>query len=62
MNQGANLKDVVGEEYVRRNLSRSQIDDIVGHPRIVEAVRERMQEAFRSGELAFDERPRGGTD
>ena len=57
MNQGANLKDVVGEEYVRRNASGSQISDILSNPRIVEAARERMQETFRSGELDFDERP-----
>ncbi len=59
MNQGANLKDVVEEEYLRRNLSRSQIGDILSNPRIVEAARERMQETFRSGELDFDERPSG---
>ncbi len=57
MNQGANLKDVVGEEYVRRNAFGSQISDILSNPRIVEAARERMQETFRSGELDFDERP-----
>jgi hypothetical protein len=52
---------VVGEEYVRRNLSRSQIDDILSNPRIVEAARKRMQEAFNSGGLDFDGHPRGGT-
>ncbi len=61
MNQGANLKDVVGEEYVRRNLSRSQINNILSDPRIIEAARKRMQEALRSRELDVDERPRGRT-
>lgn len=56
MNQGVNLADVVGEEYVRRNASGREIDDILSNPRIVEAAREHMQEAFRSGELDFDKR------
>jgi hypothetical protein len=57
LNEDANLQDVVQEEYVRRNASRSQIDDILSNPRIVEAARERMQEAFRSGELDPGRRP-----
>jgi len=48
--------DVVGEEYVRRNASGREIDDILSNPRIVEAARENMQEAFRSGELNLDKR------
>jgi predicted RNA binding protein with dsRBD fold (UPF0201 family) len=54
MNQGVDLADVVGEEYVRRNASGREIEDILSNPRIVEAAREHMQEAFRSGELRFD--------
>ncbi len=61
MNQGVNLADVVGEEYVRRNASRREIEDILSNPRIVEAAREHMQEAFRSGELSYDKRPPNGT-
>lgn len=57
-NEGVPLREVVKEEYVRRNLSRSQIEDIKSDPRLVEAARERMQEAFRSGELNPRERPR----
>ena len=56
MNQGVDLVDVVGEEYVRRNASGREIDDILSNPRIVEAARENMQEAFRSGELNLDKR------
>ena len=56
MNQGVDLADVVGEEYVRRNASAREIDDILSNPRIVEAARENMQEAFRFGELNLDKR------
>ena len=56
INQGVDLVDVVGEEYVRRNASGREIDDILSNPRIVEAARETMQEAFRSGELSLDKR------
>jgi hypothetical protein len=56
MNQGVDLADVVGEEYVRRNASGREIEDILSNPRIVEAAREHMQEVFRSGELSYDKR------
>jgi len=56
MSEGVPLREAVEEEYVRRNLSRSQIEDIKSDPRLVEAARERMQEAFRTGELNPDER------
>ena len=56
INQGVDLVDVVGEEYVRRNASGREIDDILSNPRIVEAARENMQEAFRSGKLNLDKR------
>lgn len=57
LNEGANLQDVVQEEYVRRNATQSQRDDIISNPRIVETARERLQEAFRSGELDPNRRP-----
>ena len=57
LNEDANLRDVVQEEYIRRNLTRAEIDDILSNPRIVEAAHERLQEAFRSGELDPHRRP-----
>jgi hypothetical protein len=57
MNEGASLHDVVEEEYVLRNATQAQREDIVSNPRIVEAARERLQEAFRSGELDPGRRP-----
>ena len=58
MNEGVPLREAAEDEYVRRNLSRSHIEDIKSDPRLVEAARERMQEAFRTGELNPDERSR----
>lgn len=57
INEGATLESIVEEEYVRRNASRGQIDDILSNPKIVEAAREKMQEAFGSGELDPRNRP-----
>lgn len=58
MNEGVPMNEAVEEEYVRRNLSRSQREDIKSDPRLVEAARERMQKAFESGELDPNQRPR----
>lgn len=57
INDDARLREVVTEEYVRRNLTASQIEDVVSNPRILEAAHERLQEAFRSGELDPSPRP-----
>ncbi|MEW6638454.1 MAG: hypothetical protein AB1425_16750 [Actinomycetota bacterium] len=43
MGEGANLEDVLNEEYVLRNLSRNEREEIASNPRLVEAARERMQ-------------------
>jgi hypothetical protein len=56
MNQGVDLADVVGEEYVRRNASAREVEGILSNPRIVEAAREHMQDTFSSGELSLDKR------
>lgn len=56
VNEGANLQDVLEEEYVRRNASRAEIDEIASNPQVVEAARESMQEEFKSGELDPDRR------
>jgi hypothetical protein len=48
---GAHLRDVLGDEYVRRNASSEEIEDILDNPRLVEAARESMKEDFTSGEL-----------
>ena len=48
---GAHLRDVLGEEYVRRNASSEEVEDILENPRLVEAARESMKEDFTSGDL-----------
>lgn len=57
INEGANLDDVVQEEYVRRNAPKGQIEEILSNPKIVEAARERMHEDFSSGSLDPNRRP-----
>ncbi len=57
LNEGANLHDVVEEEYVRRNASQSQVDEILSNPKVVEAARERLQQDFSSGDLDPNKRP-----
>ena len=48
---GSHLRDVLGDEYVRRNASSEEIEDILDNPRLVEAARESMKEDFTSGDL-----------
>jgi len=50
-NEGAPLHDVVGEGYVRRNCSQAEIEKIIQDPELVQACREHLWQAFRSGEL-----------
>lgn len=49
MNDGVDLNDALEEEYVVRNLSRSEREEISSNPRLVEAARERMQKDLGSG-------------
>lgn len=57
LDQGASLNEVIDEEYVRRNATRTEIDEICSNPKVVEAARKEMEETFRSGELDPDRRP-----
>jgi hypothetical protein len=50
-NEGVPLREVLEEEYVRRNSSQSEIDEIVMSPELIEAAREQLGESFRSGEF-----------
>lgn len=49
--EGAHLKDVVQEEYVRRNASASEVEEICSRPELVQAAREHLASDFSSGEL-----------
>jgi hypothetical protein len=51
LGEGAHLGDVVEEEYVRRNASAREIEEICSDPRLVEAAHEHLKRDFDSGEL-----------
>ena len=51
LSEGARLADVVEEEYVRRNATRDEVDQIVTNPELIHSSREHLQVAFASGEL-----------
>jgi hypothetical protein len=57
LGEGASLQDIVQEEYVRRNASPAEVDEICSNPRLVEAARERMEEDFSSEDLDPTRRP-----
>ena len=57
LGDGAHLGDVVQEEYVRRNASPLEIEEIRADPRLVEAAREHMERDFGSEELDPGRRP-----
>ena len=52
---GAHLRDVVQEEYVRRNATAYEVQDLLENPRLVETAHEKMRDDFSSGRL--DPRP-----
>ena len=55
--EGAHLRDVMQEEYVRRNASPWEIEQILENPKLVEAAHEQMREDFSSGRLDPRARP-----
>jgi hypothetical protein len=46
LRERADLEAVVREEYVRRHASPDELQDILDNPRLVEAIREKMEEDF----------------
>jgi len=57
LGEGASLQEILQEEYVRRNASPVEVEEICSNPRLVEAARERMQQDFSSEELDPTRRP-----
>ncbi len=51
INQDVPIQEVLREEYVRRNSSRVELEEILSSPELIEAARERLGESFRSDEL-----------
>ena len=58
LGEGAGLQEILDEEYVRRNASPLEIEEICADPRLVEAARQHLREDFGSGELDPGQRPR----
>jgi hypothetical protein len=48
---GADLQEIVREEYVRRNASPVEVEEICSKPELVQAARERLREYFSSGDI-----------
>jgi hypothetical protein len=48
---GANLREVLQEEYVRRNATTEEVQRMLESPRLIEAAGEQLREDFSSGRL-----------
>jgi hypothetical protein len=55
--EGAHLHDVIQEEYVRRNASPAEVEEILHNPKLLESAHEHLREDFESGELDPRRRP-----
>lgn len=49
--EGASLREVTQEEYVRRNASPAEIEEILQNPKLLESAHENLKQDFDSGEL-----------
>ena len=56
---GAHLREVLQEEYVRRNASPQEVERILENPELIEAAHEQLRNDFSSGELDPKAPPRG---
>jgi hypothetical protein len=57
--EGAHLRNVTQEEYVRRNATPDEVQQIIENPRLIETAHEKMRDAFSSGYLDPKSRPNG---
>jgi hypothetical protein len=53
INEDVPLHDILQEEYVRRNSTQTEREQILSSPKLVEAARERLGESFRSDDIKF---------
>ena len=51
LNHGAHLAEVLQEEYVLRNCSKDEVDEIIRDPRLIHENRVGLKQLFESGEL-----------
>ena len=58
LKEGANLSDVLEEEYVVRNITPTQRDEIRTNPRLVQEYREELEQYYESEEMKPEEPPR----
>ncbi len=57
LHDGASLQEILNEEYVRRNATPVEVDEICSRPELVQATREHMERDFQSEELDPHRRP-----
>jgi hypothetical protein len=48
---GAHLRNALGDEYVRRNASPEETQQLPDNPRLVQTAHEKMRDDFSSGRL-----------
>ncbi|PLS86378.1 MAG: hypothetical protein CYG60_07590 [Actinobacteria bacterium] len=58
LDEGARLDEAIQEEYVRRQTSPDEVEQILDDRRIVEAARRRMHRELGSKEMSPGGRPR----
>lgn len=51
LDHGAHLPEVLREEYVRRNCTEEELNEIIRDPRLVHEDRMSLRRLFESGEL-----------
>jgi hypothetical protein len=51
MEEEVPLREIIREDYVRRNCSQAEVEQIVSTPEFIETARERLGESFRSEEF-----------
>ena len=57
LGEGASLQEIIDEEYVRRNATPAEVEEICARPELVQAAREHMEQDFSSGEIDPTRRP-----
>jgi hypothetical protein len=55
--EGASLREISQEEYVRRNASPGEVEEILHDPKLLESAHEHLREDFESGSLDPRRRP-----
>ncbi len=51
LDENVPLQQVLQEEFVRRNCSRAEVEQIISNPEFIGAARERLGDSFRSDDL-----------